>query len=335
VNIAPNRASMTATHVPDASPGLRTPAAMNYAHRSCPACGATRLLPDTVQSIPRAESLPFDELLRLWDTDIFTAKGYFTYRRCADCGLLYAPVYPTDFQLGELYGSMSPNMSELPLGAMRSTQEGYLRTALAHKPPRQGAVIEIGPDQGILASQIGPPHSLGPSEFWFIEPNTAVHGPLRNSVAPVHAHILTDLNDFSPIPSATASLAFMVHVLDHLTNPIHHLRELHRCLTDGGILSIVVHNERSLLAKCFGANHPIYCPYHPQLFNPATLSRIVSLAGFQVLSVKTTTNHYPLTYLLKNALFRLTGKAPHVQELPWLQLPVPLGNIQITARKTA
>ena len=311
-----------------------TPPESAYTHRACPACGASSLSTDVVRSPAQAEYIRFEELLNLWDTDIFTPKGYFTYHRCAECGLLYAPVYPSDAQLGILYGAMSPNMSELPLDSMRSTQRGYFRTALSHTPPSGGAILEIGPDQGILAAQMAQSSHLSPSHFWFIEPNLAVHDPLRAAVSPVPSTVLSDLNDFTPIPSGTASLAFMIHVLDHLTNPIHHLEELFRCLQPGGILSIVVHNERSLLAKFFGPNHPIYCPYHPQLFNPATLSAIVSKAGFQVLSVTPTTNHYPLTYLLKNALFRLFGTNLPVPSLSWLQFPVPLGNIQITARKS-
>jgi SAM-dependent methyltransferase len=304
-----------------------------YQTRPCPSCGSTELSSEAVQSRPQAETLPFAQLLQLWDTDIFTHKGYFTYRRCAHCALLYAPIYPSDSQLAQLYGSMSPNMVELPPESMHNTQAGYLRTALAHRPPPDGDFLEIGPDQGILAAHVRQSSALHPQRFWFIEPNQAVHSLLSQSVAPAPATILSDLNDFSPIPSSSASLAFMVHVLDHLTTPLHHLTELHRCLQPGGLLSIVVHNERSLLAKLFGPNHPIYCPYHPQLFNPSSLSHLVASAGFEVLSVTRTHNHYPLTYLLKNALFRITGKAPHVPDLPSLQLPIPLGNIQITARK--
>lgn len=304
-----------------------------YGQRGCPACGSSSLSKEAVRSFSEAETLPFEELLRLWDTGVLTKKGYFTYRRCAGCGLLYAPVYPSDSQLGKLYGSMAPNMADLPPRSIRSTQKEYLRTTLSHAPPPDGDVVEVGPDQGILTAEIHRSTAFAPKRFWFIEPNLAVHGHLHSAAAPVPTTILTDLNDFTPIPSQTASMAFMVHVLDHLTNPMHHLRELLRCLKPGGLLSIVVHNERSLLAKIFGSKHPIYCPYHPQLFNPVTLSGLVSKAGFKEISVTPTTNNYPLTYLLKNALFHFCGATPPIPEAAWLQLPIPLGNIQLVARK--
>ena len=87
------------------------------------------------------------------------------------------------------------------------------------------------------------------------------------------------------------------------------------------------------MSRFFGPRHPIYIPYHPQLYNPASLSRIVGDAGFDVLEVARTVNHYPAMYLLKNALFRAGLGLHRLPALPWLMFPVPLGNIQITARR--
>lgn len=301
-----------------------------YRSRACPACGAAPCMADAVRSMPPAEEASFDQLLRAWDTDIFTHKGFFSYGRCSGCGLLYCPVYPDDGQLARLYGSMKPNMSELPEESFRRTQAGYLRTALRHRPPF-GDVIEIGPDRGFLAAEAARRDEFG--RFWFIEPNVIVHDALRAAVAPKACDITVDLNRFDHIPDGCGALAFMVHVLDHLTDPLHHLTELHRCLAPGGVISIVVHNERSLLARAFGSRHPIYCPYHPQLFNPQTLSAMLERAGFRVLEVARTVNHYPVGYLAKNAAFRAGLSCRWVPELRWAMTPLPLGNIQATARR--
>jgi SAM-dependent methyltransferase len=301
-----------------------------YRSRPCPSCGGRVLTTENVRSDPCLEDTSFDELLRQWNTDIFTYKGFFSYVRCRNCKLLYCPVYPDDAQLARLYGSMKPNMSELPDQCCRKTQAGYLLAALRHGHA-SGGYLEIGPDRGFLASEAA--ERSGFDRFWFIEPNVVVHDSLRSVVAPKPCDISVDPNYFAHIPDGCCTLAFMVHVLDHLTSPLHHLSEILRCLKPGGLLSIVVHNERSLLARAFGANHPIFCPYHPQLFNQKTLAALLERAGFNVLEVTRTRNHYPLGYLARNAAFRVGLGGTWIPQLRSLALPLPLGNIQVTARK--
>ena len=303
---------------------------MQYSKRPCPHCQQSDAAAIVAQSFPRAEHQSFGELLRQWDTDIFTNKTFFTYSRCRSCGMVYCPEYPNDSQLARLYGSMKPNMAELPEECFRRTQNGYLATAMRYRPPA-GDVIELGPDRGFLASATALRGHF--SRFWFVEPNEAVHETVRKSVAPIPCDISTALNSFSHIPDAVGALAFMVHVLDHLTDPLHQLKQLFRCLKPGGLISIVVHNEQSLLAKLFGSRHPIYCPYHPQLFNPKTLAAMLATAGFDVLDINRTRNHYPLGYLARNAVFRAGLGGAWVPELRWAIVPLPLGNIQAIARK--
>jgi SAM-dependent methyltransferase len=306
------------------------PEPATYAHRCCPACGSDRRDQQSVHSDPPAEDLPFARVLEQWDTDIFNVKSYFSYFRCGECGLLYCPEYPDDRQLEQLYGSMSPNMAELPEASFRRTQQGYLDAVLRHRPP-SGDMIEVGPDRGFLAAAAAKRPEC--ENFWFIEPNVTVHGDLRMSVAPKPCDISTDLNHFGHIQEGVASMVFMVHVLDHLTDPMRHLVEVRRCLKPGGLLSIVVHNERSLLARVFGHRHPIYCPYHPQLFNPVTLAAILERAGFEVLQIVRTRNHYPAGYLLKNALCRMGLGVLPIPATATAIVPLPLGNIQAIVRK--
>lgn len=301
-----------------------------YPPRGCPACGAPPVKTTVIESAVRAEDQPFDALLAQWDTDIFTEKGFFSYGRCGRCGLLYCPRYPDDAQLARLYGAMQPNMAELPERCFRSTQRGYLRTLLRHDPPA-GDVVEIGPDRGFLAQEMARLPRFG--RFWFLEPNRVVHDALRAAVAPKPCDIAVDLNRFDHIPEGAAAAALMVHVLDHLTDPLHHLRQLHRRLRPGGLVSVVVHNERSLLARLFGRRHPIYCPYHPQLFNPATLAGLLTKAGFTGVAVRRTVNHFPAGYLARNAAFRAGFGGSRIPELRWAILPLPLGNIQAVGRK--
>lgn len=302
----------------------------HYGVRLCPSCQSDTLRQAVVCSKPRAENIPFTQLLTQWGKDIFTHKSFFSYGRCTSCGLLYCPAYPDDHRLQQLYGGMSPNMAELPEECLRSTQRAYLQTALRHEPPA-GDVIEIGPDRGLLAYELARNQQF--HKFWFIEPNKLIHSQLQEAVQPKECHISEDLNRYDHIPDNTASLAVMVHVLDHLTHPLHHLKQIHRCLKPGGVLSIVVHNERSLLARCFGSRFPIYCPYHPQLFNPRTLATALENAGFLNSTISRTVNFYPVGYLAKNAAFRVGFDGSWIPMMRATVMPLRLGNIQAVATK--
>ena len=127
----------------------------------------------------------------------------------------------------------------------------------------------------------------------------------------------------------------MVHVLDHLVDPLRHLGDIHRCLRPGGLLSIVVHNEQSILARGLGKRNPIFSTFHPQLFNPGTLISMVEKAGFEVIGIRRTCNYYPVMFAANVLLHKFGFKRLRLPELSWLRMPLPLGNMQLVARATA
>ena len=85
--------------------------------------------------------------------------------------------------------------------------------------------------------------------FWLFEPNLAIHDALRVAVDGGPATLLADMDDLSPVPDGSVGLAVMIHVLDHLLDPLETLSQLRAKLRPGGGLMIVTHNERSLLRR--------------------------------------------------------------------------------------
>jgi hypothetical protein len=139
--------------------------------------------------------------------------------------------------------------------------------------------------------------------------------------------------DLSPVPAERVAVAAMIHVLDHLPEPKPYLNQVFDKLLPGGLLVVVVHNERGLLPKLVGSRWPIFHMEHPQLFNRRTLQRMLRDVGFTQVDVVRATNYFPLAFLIQSSvivLFRTVVRPP-----AWLrmQVPVKLGNLLAVARK--
>ena len=301
-----------------------------YEKRSCPICHSPNDESKAeVRSRVAAEDLPFDAVRGDW-SGFFKEKRIFSYHRCRSCGLLYAPSYFSLSQLRELYSNMADNTAGVAQSAIDKTQSGYARRLAGHLRQPGGDLLEIGPDIGLFtrhAIRLG-----GFSKCWLFEPNVAVHARLAENAVPTACEISTELTNLESVPDGRISAAAMIHVLDHLSDPIDLLRQVRRKLKPGGVLAVVVHDERSPLPRVLGGRCPIYCLQHPHLFNRRTLNRILSDCGFDEIVIRSSVNYFPVFYLAEHAMFAAGLGRPHLPRADRLQIPVKLGNMIAVAR---
>jgi SAM-dependent methyltransferase len=298
----------------------------DFLHRACPACNAIDA-PEEAHSPVRAETMTVDALRPYW-SGLFSEKRFFTYHRCRCCGLLYNPLFFDGARLGELYSSMAPNMEMVSNDAIAATQRGYFDAA-AENAVLEGGYLEIGPDTGHI---VGEAAALGAFDhFWLFEPNRAIHEVLQASAHGRPAILLTDMDDLSPVPDRSIGLAVMVHVLDHLLDPLAMLTQIRAKLRPGGTLLIVTHNERSLLRHVMGTRWPPFCLQHPELYNPATITALLGRAGYASVRVERSRNYFPLPFLIRQALWTV-GLKPNRLPLPNVSLGLRLGNMLTLAR---
>jgi 2-polyprenyl-3-methyl-5-hydroxy-6-metoxy-1,4-benzoquinol methylase len=76
-------------------------------------------------------------------------------------------------------------------------------------------------------------------------------------------------------------------VMAHLAEPVADLRMLRRLLAPDGMLLILTINAGSLLLKAQGAEWGGFTPNHLKFFSPATLTRVLHLAGFPAVEAGT------------------------------------------------
>lgn len=293
----------------------------SFISRNCPACGSAERKTE-VANPRRAESFSFDELRPYW-RGLFKEKLFFSYDRCASCGLLYAPVFLSNEQLTELYSSMEPNMDVVPPEAIEATQRGYFADAVRDLEI-EGGYLEIGPDVGHLVRYAADLPKF--DRFWLFEPNLSVHAELADATGGRPSQILSDMTDLSVVPDGSVALAVMVHVLDHLLDPADMLRQIRAKLKPGGRLVIVTHNERSILRTLMGNRWPPFCLQHPELYNPQSVAMLLERTGYGGVQVKRSTNYFPISFLVRQAAWTLGADLSKVP-LPMKSVGLKLGNM--------
>lgn len=87
-------------------------------------------------------------------------------------------------------------------------------------------------------------------------------------------------------PSASFDVVTLFEVLEHLPNPIDHLREIHRILKPGGWICLSVPNFASLERWIFGRWWVgLDAPRHLQQFTPESLRFFLKESGFEVVDL--------------------------------------------------
>lgn len=298
-------------------------------HRACPLCGSHDAQPE-VECRQQVDDRTLEELRPFW-FGIEKERHFFTYHRCAGCGLLYNRVFFDDAQLAELYSAMPPNMDQVAGDAVAATQRGYF-SAVARQGPLAGGYLEIGPDVGYIVAEAVRRGDF--DRFWLFEPNRAVHGRLELASAGCPTIVLPDMTDLSAVPDGTIGLAVMVHVLDHLLAPLEMLEAILPKMRPGGRLLAVTHNERSLLRGMMGTRWPPFCLQHPELYNSATIYGLMERAGFTDIMVTGSTNHFPIDFLGRQALLA-AGLGNVRLPLPKHSIGLRLGNMLTLATAPA
>ncbi len=295
----------------------------SFLNRVCPVCGEKPSTKTTISSEVVAESLGFEALVPYWN-GFFKDKVMFSYSKCTNCDIVYAPVFFNGPQLEHMYGQMPPNMSEVPLDALRKTQRGYFE-ALKNCATLEGDFIEVGPDVGLFTENCVKEGDF--DQYWLFEPNRDVLPALSKVMDGKKHHVIHDMFGFSHVPDHAASVAVMIHVLDHLLDPVATLSELKQKLTPGGKLLLVTHDESSLLRRLFGWRWPAFCLQHPQIYNPATMRTLLNAAGYDVLKQGKTVNFFQISFLLKHLFWAVGIKVKSVPSFGNITVGLKLGNM--------
>jgi hypothetical protein len=215
---------------------------------------------------------------------------------------------------------MADNTGGVSANILRKTQKGYF-DVLREFSPLRGGYLEVGPDLGLFVENCVREGDF--QKYWLFEPNAGVQDTLRSVVRESDFEIIPSLLNVDLLPDGQIAVVVMVHVFDHLLDPVGTLKSLRKKLTSSAVILIVSPNESSLLARVYGSNWGMYSLEHPQIFNPTSMTNLMNAAGFKVLTVRQSYNYFPLAYLFQRMMNFDTIRHPPVD----LTLRIKLGNM--------
>jgi hypothetical protein len=301
----------------------------SWQRRNCPVCGSSDIpsKPESSAQNP-AEKLSWDEARRYF-IGLRNNQVFFSYFRCDDCGLLYCPWYFTKQQIEILYSEMPDNTMGEDKSTVSKTQSEYAKWIL-QESVRSDAYLEVGPDIGLVSREIV--KLAAPKRMSFIEPNLFVRQELMDATVGVPSIEVVDF--IEKLKNEDFTLLVGIHVYDHLLDPIQDLKEIYKRAAEGSHLSIVVHDEKSMLRKALKAKWPPFCLQHPELYNAKTLTNLLQRSGWTVKKIEKSTNWYHLRYFVKTS-FSVLGRGDRVSRLlPDIEFPIRLGNMICLAEKS-
>ena len=307
---------------------MSTQVSENWEQRPCPLCKSEEfVLPaDSRAKIP-AESLSFQGV-RKYFVGFREDQIFFSFHRCSNCKLLYSPKYFSKKQLDVLYADMPDNLLGEDKSIISKTHQGYVKQ-ISKKIEKSNSYLEIGPDIGLVTRSIIIQYE--PNKVVLIEPNISVHSELLiNSKSNGEVELIDGVE---MLGNQRPDLIVGVHVYDHLLNPLDELNKLNSKSASGAKIALVVHNEKSLIRKLLGKKWPPFCLQHPQLYNKKTISHLLELAGWRIVSIQPTINWFSLRHFARMG-GGLLGINPRFFSLvPNIQIPIKLGNMICIAEK--
>jgi len=259
---------------------------------SCPMCGGT--------CRPVLEGL-FDER--------FGAPGAYAILQCATCGLEQTGPRPAEGELKELYEKFY-NAGIKPDSAYRGLRERFFTSPLYrlwlrwdgdmsfHGRRGAGRLLDVGCNEGRglrLYADNG-------FQVEGLELNEQAAALARQRGFPVHT---TKLAQFRP--EEPYDVVVLANVLEHAWDPVLMLAEVRRLLRPGGEVWISCPNAASLWRRVFGrAWVNWHVPFHLWHFSSKTLQKLLNLADFSILSIKTFT---PALWVTQSICLNLSRKA--------------------------
>lgn len=242
---------------------------------------------------------------------LFSARDYVTKMEmsvegCSECGL-YRTVAPVDLDV------FYPPGYRRYIGIVSSALQSLYRTQVKRWIGRRdvpGAVLEIGCGPGWMLEEFQ-------KRGWKA---VGVERGDERFRRERFSFLLVDSIDHVP-PDERFDIVLMFQSLEHVHDPLGTLRECRRRMRQGARLIVSVPNAASWQAKYFKADwFHLDVPRHLYHFTPESLSRCLTVCGFQVRSINNAALLHDCYGWIQSALNRI-GIAQNALTMRLMRLP--------------
>lgn len=252
--------------------------------------------------------------------------------RCRHCGLVRSDPVAAPEVVDALYRASGFSYGN-ETDSLTLTYRRALDRVLSAGASR-GALLEIGCGNGFFLQEA---RAAGFADVRGVEPS---RDAVERAAPGIRDALVCDTMRRGLFPSSRFDVVCIFQVFDHLADPRACLTACADVLKPGGFLLAINHNVEAVSAMMLGRRSPIFDVEHTFLYSPATMSRLVAAEGFDVVSAGGMLNTCSVSHLLwltplpavvkqalRDGLQRLGAGGVRVR--------VPLGNLQLIARKRA
>jgi 2-polyprenyl-3-methyl-5-hydroxy-6-metoxy-1,4-benzoquinol methylase len=253
---------------------------------------------------------------------------------CSVCSLTYSTPIFEENKIVELYRTCSAEQALGPAEdrAITINMRRYLERLQRHSGIRSGRLLDIGCGLGHLLSEA---REMG-YDAMGIDPSEAaiMEARRRTDAYSVFCGVYSE----SLAPPGQFDLITLVHVIDHVAEPLRLLKTIQYHLKAGGVAFIATHNIASLLAKLTGENFIAWSIQHISYYTPETLRALAASAGLVPVSIQGSITTYPLAHFASNGvrhpgLRALMLRTMSALSLSGKQFSFPFGNMELIAMK--
>jgi SAM-dependent methyltransferase len=288
--------------------------------RNCPLCRKNS------QSIIYAESTLDQRKLNEFSFASRKLPEYMNHKLslCTECDLVYASEIEGIDDLGKEYANAAfDSQSESAYAA--TTYFKLIRKVIKRLPDLNGA-IDIGTGDGAFLVELVTAGFVNVIGF---EPSSAPVLAAKPAVRPLIKQQMFGSEDLA---KEQYSLVSCFQTIEHVDSPLELCKESIRILKPGGVVVIIGHNRRGIVNRILGRKSPIFDIEHLQLFSPLSLKKMLSLAGFESVSVGSFWNKYPLSYWVRLFPFppilkKLLLRGLSITAIGRLSIALPVGNL--------
>ena len=210
---------------------------------------------------------------------------------CQVCDLVYADNPPNEEELSNLYHQAEFDSNDEANAAASS----YINSLsiVFNSMTNLNSALDIGTGTGILLDKL---KEVGFKKVVGIEPSIL---PIKAAPDYRKDWIINDIFKDSYFNKNSFDFIFCAMTMEHIRDPKDIAIKSYNLLTEGGAIVFVVHDYRSFVNRLFGKKSPIIDIEHLQLFSKKSIHKLLTIAGYENISIRSFKNSYPLKYWLR------------------------------------
>lgn len=201
--------------------------------------------------------------------------------KCNECGLMYAnprkqadhvdiESWPDDPD----YDFESANAQRFEKERLQTRDYAATRALLNRLHPQRGALLEIGSSTGSLLQTFR-------NDGWRVLGVEPDRYAARHATTKLGIETINSILEHADIPDQSIDVVVLLHVIEHVPDPVATLREIFRVLKPGGHLILETPRYDTLTFKLLGKRErSLSCDGHIFFFTIESLKRVYEKAGF-------------------------------------------------------